>query len=157
MARRAGPAAGASRAGHRARPARGEPRAAGGRAAPRSCSRLPDPGRPRASLDRLRDAPASVLVHGDLRAEHVLVDGGRITGVLDWSDARAGDPAKDLIWPLLETSPDVAAAVTAAYGADLSERASDWRAVAPCYAVVHGLDTGDDALVTASLEQLAAW
>ncbi|MHC1561136.1 phosphotransferase [Actinomycetospora sp. C-140] len=118
--------------------------------------RLPDPGPLAARLDRLRDAPASVLVHGDLRAEHVLVAGGRITGVLDWSDARAGDPAKDLVWPLLGTPPDVAAAVAAAYGADLGDRARDWHAVAPCYAVVHGLDTGDDALVTASLEQLAA-
>jgi aminoglycoside 2''-phosphotransferase len=118
--------------------------------------RLDDPGPLRARLARLRDAPAAVLVHGDLRPEHVLVDDGRITGVLDWSDARAGDPAKDLVWPLLETTPDVAAAVVAAYGADLTQRARDWRAVAPCYAVVHGLDTGDAALVRASLAHLAA-
>ena len=64
--------------------------------------RLRDPGPLAARLERLRDAPASVLVHGDLRPEHVLVADG------------------------------------------------------PCYAVTHGLDTGDDALVAASLEQLAA-
>ncbi|GAA4904868.1 aminoglycoside phosphotransferase (APT) family kinase protein [Actinomycetospora succinea] len=118
--------------------------------------RLADPVALRERLDRLRDAPAAVVVHGDLRPEHVLIEGGRITGVLDWSDARAGDPAKDLVWPLLETPPDVAAAVTAAYGADLTDRARDWRAVGPCYAVAHGLDTGDAALVHASLERLAA-
>lgn len=37
-----------------------------------------------------------VLIHGDLGAEHVLVDAGRITGVIDWGDAVIGDPALDL-------------------------------------------------------------
>lgn len=36
-----------------------------------------------------------VLIHGDLGAEHVFVDGERITGVIDWSDAALGDPAVD--------------------------------------------------------------
>ncbi|MEJ2884894.1 phosphotransferase [Actinomycetospora aeridis] len=117
--------------------------------------RLPDPGPLTSRLERLRAAPASTPVHGDLRGDHVLAVGGRITGVIDWSDARAGDPAKDLVWPLLGHGPAVAAAVVEAYGADLTARADDWRAVAPCYAVVHGLDTGDDALVGASLAQLA--
>lgn len=35
------------------------------------------------------------FVHGDLGAEHVLVDGDRITGVIDWGDAALGDPALD--------------------------------------------------------------
>lgn len=118
--------------------------------------RLPDPDLLASRLERLRAAPATALVHGDLRPEHVLTADGRITGVIDWSDARAGDPAKDLVWPLLGTGPAVAAAVVEAYGADLTARADDWRVVAPCYAVVHGLDTGDEALVGASLAQLAA-
>jgi aminoglycoside phosphotransferase (APT) family kinase protein len=35
--------------------------------------------------------------HGDLGAEHVLVDlpGGRITGIIDWGDAAIADPALD--------------------------------------------------------------
>jgi aminoglycoside phosphotransferase (APT) family kinase protein len=42
-------------------------------------------------------APEPVLVHQDLGAEHVFVDGaGRITGVIDWSDSVLGDPAVDL-------------------------------------------------------------
>jgi aminoglycoside phosphotransferase (APT) family kinase protein len=36
-----------------------------------------------------------VLIHGDLGAEHVFVDGDRITGVIDWGDAAIGDPAID--------------------------------------------------------------
>jgi hypothetical protein len=35
------------------------------------------------------------LVHGDLVREHVLVEGGRITGVIDWSNACLSDPAGD--------------------------------------------------------------
>lgn len=115
--------------------------------------RLPDDRRLRAALDRLREAPADAVVHGDLRAEHVLAADGEITGVIDWGDARAGDPAKDLEWLLLDT--DVAPAVIEAYGADLTARTRNWRRVGPCYAVVHGLDTGDDALVVRALGELA--
>ena len=38
-----------------------------------------------------------VFTHGDLQAEHVLVDDdGAITGVIDWGDAGLGDPLYDL-------------------------------------------------------------
>lgn len=37
-----------------------------------------------------------VFTHGDLQAEHVFVDGGTITGVIDWGDAGLGDPLYDL-------------------------------------------------------------
>ncbi len=117
---------------------------------------LPDDRPLRAALDRLDDAPAEVVVHGDLRADHVLVDAGEIAGVIDWGEARAGDPAKDLEWLLLDTAAEVAAAVVEAYGTDLTGRARDWRAVGPCYAWAHGVDTGDAALVAAAIEQLAA-
>ena len=33
-----------------------------------------------------------VLVHGDLKGEHLLIDQGRVSGVLDWTDAELGDP-----------------------------------------------------------------
>jgi aminoglycoside phosphotransferase (APT) family kinase protein len=114
--------------------------------------RVRDDRRLRAALERLREGPADAVVHGDLRPEHVLAVDGELTGVIDWGDARAGDPAKDLEWLLLDTA--LRAAVVAGYGADLTARARDWRTVGPCYAVVHGIDTGDDALVAAALEQL---
>jgi aminoglycoside phosphotransferase (APT) family kinase protein len=116
--------------------------------------RLPDDRRLRAALDRLRGVPPTAVVHGDLRAEHVLAVDEALTGVIDWGDARAGDPAKDLEWLLLDTG--LAAVVIDAYGEDLTARARDWRAVGPCYAVVHGLDSGDDALVAAALDELRA-
>jgi aminoglycoside phosphotransferase (APT) family kinase protein len=37
-----------------------------------------------------------VFTHGDLQAAHVFVDGDRITGVIDWSDAAPGDALFDL-------------------------------------------------------------
>jgi aminoglycoside phosphotransferase (APT) family kinase protein len=40
----------------------------------------------------------SCVVHGDLVAEHVLVDDGQVVGMLDWSEARVADPADDLAW-----------------------------------------------------------
>ncbi len=41
---------------------------------------------------------ASTPVHGDLAAEHVLVDDGQISGIIDWGEARVADPADDLAW-----------------------------------------------------------
>lgn len=36
------------------------------------------------------------LVHGDLHAGHLLLDeDGRVTGILDWTEAHVGDPATD--------------------------------------------------------------
>ncbi|MEV5536341.1 aminoglycoside phosphotransferase family protein [Saccharopolyspora shandongensis] len=40
---------------------------------------------------------ARVLLHADLKGEHLLVDeSGAISGVLDWTDAEIGDPATDV-------------------------------------------------------------
>jgi aminoglycoside phosphotransferase (APT) family kinase protein len=50
-----------------------------------------------------------VWVHGDLDKRNLLIQGGRITGVLDWSCACVGDPACDVkvAWAVLdaETRP----------------------------------------------------
>ena len=52
---------------------------------------------------------APVWVHGDLDNRNLLLEDGRITGVLDWSCACAGDPACDVkvAWAVLdaETRP----------------------------------------------------
>ncbi len=38
------------------------------------------------------------LVHGDFRMGNLMVDGERVTGVLDWELAHIGDPVEDLGW-----------------------------------------------------------
>ena len=40
------------------------------------------------------------LLHADLGPEHLLVRDGRLAGVIDWGDARVGDPALDYAWLL---------------------------------------------------------
>nr|WP_198950315.1 phosphotransferase [Kineosporia sp. A_224] len=58
----------------------------------------------------LRDLPRAgpdVMSHGDLMAPNVLVDAGRLVGVLDGGGFGPADPALDLIagWDLLEAGP----------------------------------------------------
>jgi aminoglycoside phosphotransferase (APT) family kinase protein len=38
------------------------------------------------------------LVHDDISDDHILVDGARISGIIDFSDASFGDPAIDFAW-----------------------------------------------------------
>ena len=40
------------------------------------------------------------LLHADLGPAHLLVREGRLTSVIDWGDARLGDPALDYAWAL---------------------------------------------------------
>ena len=46
------------------------------------------------------------LTHSDLGPEHLLVRDGRLVGVIDWGDARIGDPAIDYAWLLNGPFPD---------------------------------------------------
>jgi aminoglycoside phosphotransferase (APT) family kinase protein len=54
------------------------------------------------AIDRLRDtAPVSartVLVHADFKPGNILLEGDRITALLDWELAHLGDPLEDLGW-----------------------------------------------------------
>lgn len=94
------------------------------------------------------------LIHADLGPEHVLCRAGRIVGVIDWSDARVGDPALDLAWCLHGTPPEVAAAVGDAYPVDdaLRERALFYHRLGPWFEVVHGLETRQEAFVASGLD-----
>jgi aminoglycoside phosphotransferase (APT) family kinase protein len=46
------------------------------------------------------------LTHSDLGPTHLLVRDGRLAGVIDWGDARVGDPAIDYAWLLNGPFPD---------------------------------------------------
>lgn len=69
----------------------------------------------------LTDAPVSLApLHGDYYGDNVLMDGGVVTGLLDWEAARVGDP----LWDLARTAvaafadaPDAGARFLAAYAA----------------------------------------
>lgn len=38
------------------------------------------------------------FVHGDFGFDNILIQEGRVTGVIDWGEARIGDPAYDVAW-----------------------------------------------------------
>ncbi len=44
-----------------------------------------------------------VWLHGDMHAQNVLSQDGRLAGVIDWGDMCSGDPAVDLgaVWGVL--------------------------------------------------------
>lgn len=115
----------------------------------------------RAFLDVDPPQPASrlVLSHNDLGIEHVLVDPGtgRITGILDWTDAAFTDPARDLGLILRDLGPLALDAALAAYRPDPDDTAGLRRRIvflARCALLedlAHGLDTGRDAYVQKSL------
>jgi aminoglycoside phosphotransferase (APT) family kinase protein len=52
------------------------------------------------AIDLLRHPPppstAPVLLHNDFFPEHLLVEHGQLTGVIDWGDVALGDPGADL-------------------------------------------------------------
>jgi aminoglycoside phosphotransferase (APT) family kinase protein len=104
--------------------------------------------------DNFRFVPA--VVHADLGPEHVLCAAGRVTGVIDWSDARIGDPALDFAWLLHGTPPPVGEAALGAYGSEdpgaLRERARFYHVLGPWYEVHYGLFTSQPRFVRSGLD-----
>lgn len=62
--------------------------------------------------------PASTTswVHGDLHPRNIVSSNGEFTGVIDWGDINAGDPATDLASVWMQFRPDVHDTVWDAYG-----------------------------------------
>ncbi|MDQ3894623.1 MAG: phosphotransferase [Actinomycetota bacterium] len=96
------------------------------------------------------------LIHGDLGPEHLLWNGERLTGVIDWSDARIGDPALDFAWLL--HGPDESFAETLvlhypqAVDPDFRRRARFYHRLGPWHEVVYGLGAGAPAFVASGLD-----
>lgn len=99
-------------------------------AAERAAERLADddefdPGRlaqltGAAAVQLAAQTAAAVLVHHDLKGEHLVVSGdGRVRGVLGWTDAVLGDPAEDIAGLAVAVGAPAAvrAATLAGYGA----------------------------------------
>jgi aminoglycoside phosphotransferase (APT) family kinase protein len=76
-----------------------------------------------------------VLTHSDLGPWHLLVRDGRLAGVIDWGDARVGDPAIDYSWLLNGPFPawDV--------GDELRRRALVYHRLVPWFEVHYGVFT----------------
>jgi aminoglycoside phosphotransferase (APT) family kinase protein len=79
------------------------------------------------------------LLHADLGPDHLLVREGGLVGVIDWGDARIGDPALDYAWLLNGPFPhwDV--------DDDLRRRARFYHRLGPWYEAHYGLFTDQPA------------
>jgi macrolide phosphotransferase len=106
----------------------------------------------------------TALVHGDLHPGHLLVDdGGRLTGILDWTEAHVGDPASDFTYVAGGFGEAALARCIARFEAaggktwpGLAEHAGERWAAVPALIAKWGLDTENDAVVDHALQQLAA-
>lgn len=75
------------------------------------------------------------LTHSDLGPGHLLVHEGRLAGVIDWGDARVGDPALDYAWLLNGPFADWDAEE------ELRRRARVYHRLAPWFEVHYGIFT----------------
>jgi aminoglycoside phosphotransferase (APT) family kinase protein len=96
------------------------------------------------------------LMHGDLKPEHILCDRakGLISGVIDWTDARIGDPAVDFAWILHGAGAAFAGAASDAYrSADqgVVERSRFYYRLEPLFSLIFGAKERRPDLVGSSL------
>jgi aminoglycoside phosphotransferase len=87
---------------------------------------------------------APTFTHGDLQLAHVFVEGDRVTGVVDWSEAGRGDPLYDLA-SLTLGHPEHLDDVIAGYGAEVDLEVLrgwwSWRSLTAIrWLVEHGFD-----------------
>jgi hypothetical protein len=90
------------------------------------------------------------LVHADIGPPHLLVRDERLVGVIDWSDARLGDPAIDYAWSL--NGPFAGWDVDP----ELRRRARFYHRLGPWYEAHYGLFTNRPAHVERGLAGIDA-
>lgn len=105
--------------------------------------------------------PPAVLAHHDLKGEHLLTDEeGRVSGVLDWTDAVLGDPAEDIAGLALALGAPAAARVADAAG-HTPQRCARGLQLARCDTLIrladrlHGIDDSPLPLLRAQVRR--AW
>ncbi|RNI18362.1 aminoglycoside phosphotransferase family protein [Flexivirga caeni] len=90
---------------------------------------------------------SGVLLHADLKPDHLLPVDGKLTGIIDWGDASAGDPAWDLARASM-AGPAVLRIIAEAYpGADdpeVSRLLPIYRVLWNAQALAHEYRAGGD-------------
>lgn len=94
----------------------------------------------------------TVLTHGELYPGHTLVEDEQISGIIDWTTASIGDPAKDLMFHQVSTPPDVFEIAVEAYEAAggtvwprLAEHCAEMFSAGPIAYGLFALQTGEPA------------
>jgi aminoglycoside 2''-phosphotransferase len=105
----------------------------------------------------LLDTFPPALVHRDLAPVHLLVEGGRLSGVIDFADATIGDPAIDFAG-LLRAGWDVVDRILSGYTGSLDDRFRERIALyhwsAPLHDVLYGIETGDETITRSGIGEL---
>ncbi len=103
-------------------------------------------------------AHAPTWIHGDLHGANMLVDGGVISGVIDFGDVCAGDPATDLsiAWSMFDTDDRAVFRAAAGRGEHEVDDATWQRAEAWAlhFAVIYTLHSADNPTMGAIGEKL---
>lgn len=102
------------------------------------------------------------LVHGDLTPERVLAEGADVVAVVEWGEARVGDPADDLAWVAVGADTDALDTVLEAYALARHEqpdrhlpvRAQLSGEVALVRWLLHGVRTDDAGVVDDAVQML---
>lgn len=119
----------------------------------------------------LRSAPVAglgpswpVLLHGDIEPDHLFVDGESISGIIDFGDAKIGDPLYDFVTIRqdLATTPELRAAFLEGYGLDPNREDNLIKRLA-LYAMLHEWHTLSDVIEwtvksgAKSIRELGEW
>lgn len=75
-------------------------------------------------LDEVPDSTTPCLVHFDLRPGNILVDGGQLSGIIDFEASRGGHASMDF-FKLWQQVPGCLAGILAGYG-EVAERPAGW-------------------------------
>ncbi len=96
------------------------------------------------------------LCHRDLTADHIIVQGEEIVGVIDWGDTCIGDPAFDLTGLIMDWGIENAQRVSESLGypPDYLDRAQFYSHVSPFYEYLYGKEINDQKHIKAGLEKI---
>jgi aminoglycoside phosphotransferase (APT) family kinase protein len=109
----------------------------------------------RASAAEYRLAP--VWLHGDLKADNLIIRTGRLSGVIDWGLSAVGDPAADYATAWFWIDPAVRAAFRDHLGLEDGDwfRAQGWALYGAVIALSYYRGGGNDALCGQSRQTLS--
>ncbi|MEC1926167.1 macrolide 2'-phosphotransferase [Bacillus velezensis] len=94
----------------------------------------------------------SGLIHGDLHPPHILIgENQRVTGLLDWTEAKVADPAKDFVLYQVILGEKETKRLMKSYEAEggrvwpkMQEHVTEWQAAYPVETAKFALQTGQE-------------